>query len=536
MASDELSKVALQQGNQLPYLFSDVDVAAVHRSIAQHEHVMASLDLEMEKHMQIIRQLQHKKEQHLAQIRHCKGMITLAKQLPLEILAFIFEECVRDGWTKTPILVSSVCSSWRKAAFTPTVWAHVYVSLDSQDPRRRTQLWLERSQAAPLVIHLEIGTDTSRLISIMEMLIEDAGRWKEFTIKSTLLHPVDQILQTWSAPMLQLCSVNIAIDQELQPSDPQANENAGQLFAFRHAVLNAPNLRKIRFERNLLPTPDTLPPCITHLTLTLPSLRVHTQQSTLSLLRVLEGLTYLETLLIEVPIPSMDQQVFDLESVQEVEIILPNLTSLTMMGARRIFGLLPHMKLPALNEINLRSSLEAVHTEETNGWLIRFFETTSHSLVSLEIRDLPLEETTYSQITSHLPSLRCLRLHDCDISDEALLQMSGSEGRCPSLEYLDLRWCGRLSGQALVEVVRDRMSRYGDIKSILEVTVINCSFVKEEDILNMAEFTTCRLVHRGSQDFCYSWGCCENMRYRKRFRQRLPFHKDRQARLCLILG
>ncbi|KAF8974214.1 hypothetical protein BDZ97DRAFT_1772425, partial [Flammula alnicola] len=35
-----------------------------------------------------------------------------------------------------------------------------------------------------------------------------------------------------------------------------------------------------------------------------------------------------------------------------------------------------------------------------------------------------------------------------------------------------------------------------------EITLINCSFVKEEDIMDLAQMTVCRLIHGGQDDFC----------------------------------
>ncbi|KAF8974216.1 hypothetical protein BDZ97DRAFT_1911423 [Flammula alnicola] len=120
------------RGDMSSSMLWDIDVDVVHQAISQHQDAIVSLDTEIEGFMRTIRQLQYQKQKHLAEIRQCKGMITLAKRLPPEILASIFEECVHDGWTRTPLIVSHVCSSWRMAATIPTVWSHVYVNLDAR--------------------------------------------------------------------------------------------------------------------------------------------------------------------------------------------------------------------------------------------------------------------------------------------------------------------------------------------------------------------------------------------------------------------
>jgi len=181
--------------NTTTLLTSDVDIVSVHHAISENERAVESLDAEIEGHMRTIRQLQYKKQQHLVEIRRCKGMITLAKRLPPEILASIFEECVEDGWTRTPLTVSHVCLNWRKAASIPTVWSHIFVNLDSRDPYNRTLLWLKNSQSAPLTIQLEVGNEMSQIDRTMELLMTEIYRWRVLNIKSIWLAPVNQILQ-----------------------------------------------------------------------------------------------------------------------------------------------------------------------------------------------------------------------------------------------------------------------------------------------------------------------------------------------------
>lgn len=90
------------------------DLEYIHTEIHSHESAISMIDQEIDELMRTVRQLQFKKWEHTEGIRRCKGLITLARRLPYEILANIFELCVRDGFTRTPLVVSHVCSRWRK--------------------------------------------------------------------------------------------------------------------------------------------------------------------------------------------------------------------------------------------------------------------------------------------------------------------------------------------------------------------------------------------------------------------------------------
>ena len=64
-----------------------------------------------------------------------------------------------------------------------------------------------------------------------------------------------------------------------------------------------------------------------------------------------------------------------------------------------------------------------------------------------------------------------------------------------------------LPGRALVDLVRSRCvvvdlpgGRLGE--PIEEVGVINCAFVLEEDVMDLARMTVCRIVMRNGDDYC----------------------------------
>ena len=487
-------------------LSEDVDVNAVYETIFKHERQIAALDDEIESLMSTIRQIQHRKQQHLLEIRKCKGKITLARRLPQEILAAIFEECVLDGWTRTPLVVSHVCTTWRKAALTPSVWSHIYVNLSARDPLQRTSLWLQRSQSTLLAIDLEVGADPSHLNSLMRMLLKEAHRWKHLTVKSVLLEPVNQILQACNQPTPQLRGVAVSIDQEFGISN-NLDDDSHELIGLRTSFPVAPKLRALHITRNLLPGRNILPSFIVDLTLQLPCHHSSTSQSLSAIIHLLEELPQLQSFAMEVPNGHRQQFQSDIEQGHVVELL--SLESLALMGANNIFGFLPHIVARSLSRLYLRSSLEYLQAEETGSWFLAFLQGSSPPLKILELRDLALDPQVYGRLFPLLPSLEDLRLHDSDVVDSVLERLKGPQGFCPLLKRLDLRWCGRLTGHALVEFVRSRLPAHMDseihppaLRCIEEITLINCSFVKEEDIINLAQMTLCRLIHRGPEDFC----------------------------------
>ena len=113
-----------------------------------------------------------------------KGVITLARRIPEELLAKIFEHCVVDGWTRAPVVVSHVCSSWRKAAVSPRVWSHVYVDGDNTDALGRTRFWLFMARHAPLQVSVVASwrTPASHLMDCMRLLGRHSVQWESLEL------------------------------------------------------------------------------------------------------------------------------------------------------------------------------------------------------------------------------------------------------------------------------------------------------------------------------------------------------------------
>ena len=480
----------------------EVDIEAIHIQIRTHESAIAIIDDEICGLMQTVRQLQFKKLKHVEGIRHCKGLITLARRLPIEILANIFEMCIRDGYTRTPLVASHVCAQWRKAASFPSVWSHIYVDFDDHDPFNRTRFWLARAGDSSLRITLEIRQDPTRLLDVINILLEKRNRWGILTINSALLANVNRTLMACTGVFPQLRTLHVSIPQELHESDE--NDMDMELVGLRTALRDAPKLSTVHLVRNVLPAPSVLPSSITNLSLVLLSYRFASIASIESVLLILEDLHHVEKF--SMVLPAGPIRVF--EPIQDTTrlVSLPHLYSITLTGWRDMYNLLLHLVTPCLKFLHLRSpdDLGSMPDERTGQCLLFFLVRASPPLEELELRDADIPASYLIQCFSCLSQLKTLRLHESEISDDVLYQLYGQNGLCPLLSVLDFRWCGYFTGRTLVGLVRSRLhhpsigiSKTGTNvlpDAITKVTVIYCSFVQTQDIADLASLTLCQVA------------------------------------------
>lgn len=52
--------------------------------------------------------IRKEKQRHEDIISRCRGILTLARRAPDEILAYIFELCAADGWVKAPLVCAGL--------------------------------------------------------------------------------------------------------------------------------------------------------------------------------------------------------------------------------------------------------------------------------------------------------------------------------------------------------------------------------------------------------------------------------------------
>ena len=473
-----------------------VNINTVNDAIAVQEKAIASLDAEIEDLMRNVRRLAHQKSAHHARIKHLKGLITLASRMPTELLARIFEHAASD-WSWAPLAASHVCSSWRAAANLPGVWSHLYVNCD-KDPYRRTEFWLGKAQQAPLHITIEASLDASTLEPIMDLLAKHASQWRSLVINSLLTHQANYILSRCGAPTPDLRRVDIQVDLERR----DAEEVEDMLVGFKEAFGAAPRLTTVHLYRELSQTTGFLPEGITRLFLHLPIWSGPAVVSAASVIELLESVPSLEHFTLE--FPKQQERTFLPPPEPSLVAHVPYLESLSLVVSPDVNALLPSLYAPALRRLHLRSSCEPLGYAHpaTGASLAQFIEQSSPPLEYLELHDVDIPTGDFPRILAGLPDLQELRLHESEIEDDVIARLKGAEGLCPRLARLDLRWCDLLTGRALVELVQSRKDIQERASPLEEVAVLNCSFVNEHDVMDLARLTRCRVVMRDHGDVC----------------------------------
>ncbi|KZT13165.1 uncharacterized protein LAESUDRAFT_639796 [Laetiporus sulphureus 93-53] len=522
------------------------DVLAARAEIREHENAISGIQEHITGLLLQVQRLRREQEKHQAAINKCKGVITLARRIPEELLAKIFEQCVADGWSRSPITVSHVCSAWRKAACTPRVWSHVYVNCPSPDALDRTRFWLGMARQAPLDITVVTGWCPDwQLGEVMEILLQHMRQWRTFVIESPDSTQVDHILSCIARIRVPrgACLPNLRevyIATEVHFEDPTDSEdNPPDTFEDAFGPHNAPKLSALLYTSNVLPLciPDkpTFPSHLTRLDLTFTESLFQRPLAAESLLTLFEGVPELRSLALAMPLMYVQPFVPEVDASRTV--CLAHLEELSMYGPTDMNGFLPHMRAPSLRRLHLRSLEDVGYRQQPLGpSLLRFLygkegTITEHedgplSIELLELHDIDLTPEAFVECFEALSNLRELRLHESSLSDAMLALLQDPQGLCPRLTRLDLRWCGHLSGRALVELVRSRLRPDGAQKAddasaadpISEVAIINCCFVEEPDVMDMAAMTVCRVVMREGDDYCRMRGCCDNSRYRTRLR------------------
>lgn len=138
-------------------------------------------------------------ERHDTVSNHSHNLQSAINKLPYELLAELFATvCHADSdqflgdrnrhKKTTPLVLGSVCSSWRVVVRdNPRIWSHVSLCLSSPSGRYNAQVsllkeWFERSGVCPLTInivfHNEDDWTTEIAHDLINVLVEQAFRWR----------------------------------------------------------------------------------------------------------------------------------------------------------------------------------------------------------------------------------------------------------------------------------------------------------------------------------------------------------------------
>ncbi|KAG1874533.1 hypothetical protein DFJ58DRAFT_757539 [Suillus subalutaceus] len=492
------------------------DMVLIHQTMMADEQAIQELNSEMTILYSVLERLRLQKDKHRENIRRARSLLTPARRLPPELLARIFEICAKSGWTRAPVVVSQVCSAWRKAAAFPRVWSHLFLDLRSGNSIGKVEFWLNKVQHAPLHITLDIPLESPSLEEVLGLLIPLSKQWHTLIVKSVDSTIMNYVLRRCSSPLPDLRQLDVITEMEGSQGDP-VNMSSLQ---------DAPRLSRLLIEQPNLPQwSNFMGVTKLHVVLSSSTLFIPSINAT-DWIEMLQVLPELRDLTLELSKPGTRAYNDSQRSVD-----LPHLESLTLHVSPEVNGILLTMRAPALRQLHLRCSSDPLARPHmpSGAHLCQFLQS-SPCVQLLELYDIDVERVDFVRCFELLPKLEELRLHDSDIADEQLRLLHGDNGHCPNLALLDFRWCNYLSGSALVNLTQSRLPqdeseggmspRMPQMRRINEVAVINCLHVKEQDVLDLAEMTLCRLLMRSDEDHCYRRGCCNNERYRQRLRLR----------------
>ena len=475
------------------------DIFAMHTTIRSHELEIESIDTAIQSLLRQVQQLRTQRARHADVIAKCRGAVSLVLRAPDDVLALIFEQCAASGWPNAPLVLSHVCTKWRRASFVPRVWSHVYLTSESVDTIAKTRLWLSRALQSPLHVVIDVRILEPHLLKAFELILDHASQWRSLTLSTRFVQQASELLSQCRRPfpklrILDITSFSIGVATE---------QGVDELAGLEDAFSDTPSLSCARIVSNRFP--PSLPNTVVELSMELTDI-LSSRPSLSALLQILERLPALRSLALI--IPSYFAQIIQNDEHLETETYLQHLENLIVDAPPDFNEVLRHIRAPALRSLELRSTeppLNHPH-EGTGDALLQFLKSSNPHIKLLELHDVDIRRDDFVQCFSSLPLLEELRLHETEIPDDALLSLHGPNGSCPRLKRLDLRWCEQLAGQALVELVRSRIVPDGgrriSFDPIEQITVINCARVDESSILDLAQATVCSVVVRNLADHC----------------------------------
>lgn len=473
----------------------------IYATIRSHELQVESIDTAIQSIFRHVQRLHAQRARHVDAIAKCRGSISLALRAPDDVLALIFEECAAGGWANAPLTVSHVCSKWRRASFVPRVWSYIYLTGDSLDVVAKTRLWLSRALQSPLRVVVDVRVLDPHILDAFELILDHASQWRSLTLSARFVQQASEILSQCRRPIPKLRTIDITSFSIGVRTEQGVDELAGLDDAFS----DAPSLSCVRIVCNRFP--PSLPKTVVELSMELTDIP-SSRPSLSAVLQILGRLPALRSLTLI--IPSYFAQIIQNDEDLNTETYLHRLECLIVDAPPDFNEVLRHIRTPALRSLRLRSTetpLNRPH-EGTGEALLQFLKSSNPPIKLLELHDVDICRDDFVKCFSSLPLLEELRLHETEIPDEALLSFHGPNGSCPRLKRLDLRWCERLSGRALVELVRSRVGcpESGGLRAsfdpIERITVINCARVDESSILDLAHATVCSVVVRDLADHC----------------------------------
>jgi hypothetical protein len=466
---------------------------AIRATIRGHELEIESIDTSIQSLLIQLQQLRTQRARHVDTVAKYRGSISLVLRAPDEVLALIFEHCAASGWVNAPLVLSHVCTKWRRASFAPRVWSHIHLTSDSLYPVAKTRLWLSRALQSPLHVVVDVRVLEPNLLNAFKSILDHASEWRSLTFSTRFVQQASDILSHCRRrPISKLRALDItSFSIGVATEQGRIDELAGLDDAFS----DAPSLSYVRIVSNRFP--PSLPNAVVRLSMELTGI-VSSRQSLSAVLQILGRLPSLRSLALIIPL--CFARIIQNDEDFKTETCLHRLERLVVDAPPDFNKILRHIQAPALRSLHLRSTKPpSNHPHEGTGKaLLQFLKSSNPQIKLLELHDVDIRRDDLLQCFSSLPSLEELRLHKTEIPDDALSTLQGPNGSCPRLKRLDLRSCEQLAGRALVELVRSRIGSDGgrrtSIDPIERITLINCARIDESSILNLSQATVCSVA------------------------------------------
>ncbi|TFK36661.1 hypothetical protein BDQ12DRAFT_713938 [Crucibulum laeve] len=171
----------------------DTDVASIPvEGLSDSEYRPAEVNLCQER----LHHLMHQRDEAQDILEAHKAVLSPIRKIPTEVLAEVFVHCITNerfispSLTSPPLLLTSICSTWRNIALTtPGLWASILVDVSGHcysPPISVVKTWVERSGSSPLTFRItenggsiptERGTQ-SPLSAVLDIFIPHHSRWR----------------------------------------------------------------------------------------------------------------------------------------------------------------------------------------------------------------------------------------------------------------------------------------------------------------------------------------------------------------------
>ncbi|TDL15262.1 hypothetical protein BD410DRAFT_796544 [Rickenella mellea] len=214
---------------------------------------------------------------------HPQRQVSPILRIPCEITSEIFQHCMPEDEfppptvISAPVLLSRVCSGWRKMAIgTPRLWSKILLSsthnfedTDASFPTNMEfqavalEVWMKRATSLQLSVHLHYPTlpalpiselQFDKLPPVFRVIVGNAGRWKDLRLSLPRKYvPYAWNLTQQSGSNLESFDIN---DTSIPTSGPAAN---GAIPVFLRAdtaeTLTALSVRALLFYASSKPLP-----------------------------------------------------------------------------------------------------------------------------------------------------------------------------------------------------------------------------------------------------------------------------------------